>query len=577
MNRRRSLQILFHLALSSLPRFRLLLSANTGKGDEYLPNYVDFASQAGLTTRTVLVGDERKDFLLSTTGGGIALFDYDSDGWLDIFIVNSWGLRGFPRGEEPTNHLYRNNRDGTFTDVTAKANLVRSGWGQGVCVGDYNNDGFLDLFVTYYGKNVLYRNNGDGTFTDVTRESGLLQIENHWNSGAAFLDYDRDGYLDLFVSNYVAYESGLALYDSDPSLVGTQSPVLYGPAGLQGSKNILYHNNGDGRFTDVSKAAGIAKPEPTYGFTPCVADYDNDGWLDIYVANDSTPSLLFKNNRNGTFAEIGLLAGVAVDENGGLQGGMGVDTGDYDGDSFLDIIKTNFSDQTTSLYHNQGNGFFTDRTVQAGLSGQTSSVKWGTAFLDFDNDGQLDLLMVTGAIYPPRLRTGLAKPKEDEGKTILYRNFGNGRFQDISERGGSGLLLPRCSRGAAFGDIFHSGQIDVAINNLNDAPTLLRNQSPSPNSWLLVRLVGTRTNRAAIGSRVIVEAEGRRQIQEVRSGGSFCSQSDLRLHFGLGRAREATRLTIKWLGGGQEILERVPANRLVVIQEGKGIVGQEKF
>ena len=544
---------------------------------EYLPNYVDVASQAGLTAKTVLAGHESKDFLLSTTGGGIALFDYDNDGWLDIFIVNSWGLRGFAKGEEPTNHLYRNNRDGTFTDVTAKANLVRSGWGQGVCVGDYNNDGVMDLFVTYYGKNVLYRNNGDGTFTDVTHETGLLQLEDHWNSGAAFLDYDRDGYLDLFVSNYVAYESGLALYESDPALVGVQSPVLHGPAGLQGSKNILYHNNGDGTFTDVTKSAGISKPEPTYGFTPCVADYDNDGWLDIYVANDSTPSLLFKNNHNGTFAEIGLLAGVAVDENGSSQGGMGVDAGDYDGDGLLDITKTNFSDQTTSLYHNQGNGFFTDRTFQAGLSGQTSSVKWGTSFFDFDNDGQLDLLMVAGAIYPPGLSGSRAKPKEDEGKKILYHNLGNGRFQDISEHGGPGLLLPRCSRGAAFGDIFRTGQIDIAINNLNDGPTLLRNQSPSPNAWLLVRLVGTRTNRAAIGSRVLVESEGRRQIQEVRSGGSFCSQSDLRLHFGLGRAREATRVTVKWLGGGQEIVEHVPADRLVVIQEGKGIVGQGKF
>jgi len=574
MHRRQCLRAFFQLGLFSLSPFLSPFAAKIGKEDEYFPNYVDFASQAGLTTRTVLTGHESKDFLLSTTGGGIALFDYDNDGWLDIFIVNSWGLSRFPKGEEPTNHLYRNNRDGTFTDVTAKANLVRSGWGQGVCVGDYNNDGLMDLFVTYYGKNVLYRNNGDGTFTDVTRESGLLQVEDHWNSGAAFLDYDRDGYLDLFVSNYVAYEAGLALYDSDPSLVGVQSPVLYGPKGLEGSKNILYHNNGDGSFTDVSRAAGIAKPERTYGFTPCVADYDNDGWLDIYVANDSTPSLLFKNNRNGTFTEIGLLAGVAVDENGSSQGGMGVDAGDYDGDGFLDIIKTNFSDQTTSLYHNQGNGFFTDRTFQAGLSGQTSSVKWGTAFLDFDNDGQLDLLMVTGAIYPPRLSAGHANPKEDEGKKILYRNLGNGRFQDISDRGGPGLLLPRCSRGAAFGDIFHTGQIDVAINNLNDVPTLLRNQSASPNSWMLVRLVGTRTNRAAIGSRVIVEAEGRRQIQEVRSGGSFCSQSDLRLHFGLGRAREATRVQVKWLGGGQEIVEHVPVDRLVVIHEGKGIVSQ---
>jgi enediyne biosynthesis protein E4 len=535
------------------------------------------ARQAGLTARTVLGGHASKDFLLSTTGGGIALFDYDNDGWLDIFVVNSWGLNGFPKGEEPTNHLYRNNHDGTFTDVTSQAHLMRSGWGQGVCVGDYNNDGFMDLFVTYYGKNALYRNNGDGTFTDVTRQSGLFQPEDRWNSGAAFLDYDRNGYLDLFVSNYVSYDSGLVVYDSDPSLLGVQSPVLHGPAGLQGSKNILYRNNGDGTFTDVSKPAGIANPEPTYGFTPCVADYENDGWPDIYVADDSTPSLFFKNNRNGTFTEVGLLAGVAVDENGSSQGGMGVDTGDYDGDGFLDIIKTNFSDQTTSLYHNQGNGFFTDRTFQAGLTGQTSSVKWGTAFLDLDNDGRLDVFIATGSIYPPGLGGRHPNAKEDEGKKILYRNLGNGRFQDISEHSGPGLLLPRCSRGAAFGDIFHTGQVDVAINNLNEVPTLLRNQSPSPNSWLLVRLVGTRTNRAAIGSRVIVEAEGRRQIQEVRSGGSFCSQSDLRLHFGLRRAREATRVTIKWLGGGQEMLEHVPANRLIVIQEGRGIIDQKKF
>jgi hypothetical protein len=411
----------------------------------------------------------------------------------------------------------------------------------------------------------------------VTGESGLLQAEDHWNSGAAFLDYDRDGHIDLIVSNYVGYKSGLSLYDSDPSLVGVQSPVLHGPAGLEGSRNILYHNNGDGTFTDVSKSSGIAAPEGTYGFTPCVADYDNDGWPDIYVANDSTPSLLFKNNRNGTFTEVGLLAGVAVDENGGLQGGMGVDAGDYDGDGLLDIVKTNFSDQTTSLYHNRGNAFFTDRTFQSGLSRQTSSVKWGTSFIDFDNDGQLDLFIVSGAIYPPGLNETRPRPKGEDGKKILYRNMGNGRFEDISEQGGAGLLLSRCSRGAAFGDIFNTGQVDIVINNLNDFPSLLRNRSPSTNSWLLVRLVGTRTNRAAIGSKVSVEAEGRQQIREVRSGGSFCSQSDLRLLFGLGGAHEASRVTVKWLGGGQEILERVPANRLVVIQEGKGIVGQEKF
>jgi len=577
VNRRKHLQVLLRLGLYSLPPFSSVLCAQAVKEDKYFPNYIDVANQAGLTAKTVIGGHKSKDFLVSTTGGGIALFDFDNDGWLDIFIVNGWGLNGFPKGEEPTNQLYKNNRDGTFSNLTAKANLVRSGWGQGVCVGDYNNDGFMDLFVTYYGKNVLYRNNGDGTFTDVTRESGLLQPGDHWNSGAAFLDYDRDGHLDLIVSNYVGYDSGLALYESDPSL-GVKSPVLNGPAGLEGSKNILYHNNGDGTFTDVSKASGIARSEPTYGFTPCVADYDDDGWPDIYVANDTTPSLLFKNNHNGTFTEVGLLAGVAVDENGGMQSGMGVDAGDYDGDGLLDIVKTNFSDQTTSLYHNRGSGFFTDRTFQAGLSRETSSVKWGTAFVDFDNDGQLDIFIVTGGIYPPDLGGNRPTPKESKGKRILYRNLGNGHFEDISMRGGAGLLTPvRCSRGAAFGDIFRTGQVDVVINNLNDAPLLLRNQSPSPNSWLLVRLVGTHTNRAAIGSRVIVETEGRRQVQEVRSGGSFCSQSDLRLHFGLGRSREATRLIVKWLGGGQEVFEHLPADRLIVIQEGKGIVGQEKF
>ncbi len=577
VNRRRCLQALFQTALFSLSPFRLLSTSKPGKEDSYVPNYVDVASKAGLTAKTVIGGHASKDFLLSTTGGGIALWDYDNDGWLDIFIVNGWGLRDFPKGEEPTNHLYRNNRDGTFTDVTARANLLRSGWGQGVCVGDYNNDGFLDLFVTYYGKNVLYRNNGDGTFTDVTRESGLLSPKDHWNSGAAFVDYDHDGHLDLFVSNYVAHEAGLVLYDSDPSLVGVQSPVLYGPKGLQGSRNILYHNNGDDTFTDVSQAAGILGPPPAYGFTPCVADFDNDGWPDIYVANDSTPSLLFKNNRDGTFTETGLLAGVAVDENGSTQGGMGVDAGDYDGDGLLDIIKTNFSDQTTSLYHNKGKGFFRDRTFPAGLSGRTSSVKWGTAFFDFDNEGHPDILIVSGPIYPPSLNPARAQPKEEDGQMILYRNLGNGRFQDISEHAGPGLLLPRCSRGAAFGDIFHTGQIDIAVNNLNGYPTLLRNQSPSPNSWLLIKLVGTRANRAAIGSRAIVESNGRQQIREVRSGGSFCSQSDLRLHFGLGHIQEASRVTIQWLGGTQEVLEHVPANRLLVVQEGKGIVSQEKF
>jgi enediyne biosynthesis protein E4 len=541
----------------------------------YFPRYVDVAKQAGLVAKTVLVGHENKDFLLSTTGAGIALIDYDNDGWLDIFVVNGWGLTEFPKGEEPTNHLYRNNRDGTFTDVTDKSGLVRHGWGQGVCVGDYDNDGNLDLFVTYFGKNVLYHNNGNGTFTDVTREAGLLQAEERWNTGAAFLDYNRDGHLDLFVSNYVDHQYGLTLYDSNPALVGQQSPVLYGVAGLKGTKNFLYRNNGDGTFTDVSNAAGITKADATFGFTPCVGDYDNDGWPDIYVADDSTPSLLFLNNRDGTFRESGMLAGVAYDANGRTQGGMGADAVDYDGDGQLDIIKTNFSDEMPSLYHNEGKGFFTDVTVPAGLAGETTSVKWGTGFFDVDDDGRPDILIVSGSIYAPGTGTHHKLPKTDD-KLILLRNLDGSRFANISGQAGPAFAESRCSRGAAFGDIFNTGRIDIVINNLNDHPSLLRNQSPPQDSWLLVKLIGTKTNRAAIGSRVTVDANNRRQAQEVRSGGSFCSQNDLRLHFGLGPAKDA-RVQVRWLGGAEEILDHVPANRLVVIQEGKGIVSQEAF
>jgi enediyne biosynthesis protein E4 len=575
MNRRRWLQSAATAALGYVLRPLPAAALLSPSKSEYFPRYADVAKEAGLLVKTIVVGHENKDFLLSTTGGGIALFDYDNDGWLDLFVVNGWGLKDFPKGQEPTNHLYKNNRNGTFTDVTEKAGLVRHGWGQGVCVGDYDDDGNLDLFVTYYGKNVLYHNNGNGTFSDVTRECGLLQPEDHWNTGAAFVDYNRDGHLDLFVSNYVAYEHGLTLYESNPALVGQQSPILYGVAGLKGTSNVLYRNNGNGTFTDVTKAAGIDKAVPTYGFTPCVGDYDNDGWPDIYVADDSTPSLLFMNNHDGTFRETGVLAGVAYDANGHAQGGMGADSVDYDGDGLLDLVKTNFSDEIPSLFHNEGKGFFTDVTIPAGLGGETSSVKWGTAFLDVDDDGRPDVLIVSGFIYPPGSGLQHQLPKTDS-KLILFRNVDGSRFANISDRSGPAFADSRCSRGLACGDIFNTGRLDLAINNLNDYPSLLRNQSPPPNSWLLVKLIGTKTNRAAIGSRVMVESENRRQMQEVRSGGSFCSQNDLRLHFGLGAAKDA-RLRIRWLGGTEETLEHVSANRLIVVQEGKGVIAQESF
>jgi hypothetical protein len=574
LNRRQWLRNLAAAGAGSLLRPFAVPGFAAAPPAPYFPRYVDVGKEAGLLAKTVLVGHENKDFLLSTTGGGIAVFDYDNDGWLDIFVVNGWGLKDFPKGEEPSNHLYHNNRNGTFTDVTEKAALVRHGWGQGVCVGDYDNDGNLDLFVTYFGSNVLYHNNGNGTFTDVTRESGLLQAEEHWNTGAAFVDYNRDGHLDLFVSNYVDHQYGLLLYDSNPALMGQQSPVLYGVAGLKGTKNLLYRNDGNGKFTDVSEEAGIRKAEPTFGFTPCVGDYDNDGWPDIYVADDSTPSLLFMNNRDGTFRESGMLAGVAYDANGRTQGGMGADSVDYDGDGMLDLVKTNFSDEMPSLYHNEGKGFFTDVTVPSGLAGETTSVKWGTGFIDFDDDGHPDLVIASGSIYSPGTGTHHVLPKTDS-RLILMRNV-DGRFVNVSDQAGPAFSASRCSRGAAFGDIFNTGRIDVVLNNLNDYPSLLRNQSPPANGWLLVRLIGTKTNRAAIGSRVTLEANGRRQVQEVRSGGSFCSQNDLRLHFGLGAAKDA-RVLVRWLGGAEESFEHVVANRLVVIEEGKGIASQESF
>jgi len=510
-----------------------------------------------------------------TMAGGVAVFDYNNDGKLDIFFTNGADIKTLHKtSAKYSNRLFENDGQGHFTDVTEKAGLAGTGYDVGVAIGDYDNDGNLDLFVTYFGANVLYHNNGNGTFTDVTREVGLIQPEERWNTGAAFVDYNRDGHLDLFVSNYVDHQYGLLLYDSNPALMGQQSPVLYGVAGLKGTNNFLYRNNGNGTFTDVSEAAGIHKAEPTFGFTPCVGDYDNDGWPDIYVADDSTPSLLFMNNRDGTFRESGMLAGVAYDANGRTQGGMGADSVDYDGDGLLDIVKTNFSDEMPSLYHNDGRGFFADVTVPAGLAGETGSVKWGTGFIDFDDDGRPDLVIASGSIYSPGTGTHHQLPKTDS-KLIVMRNVDGSRFVNISDQSGPALAESRCSRGAAFGDIFNTGRIDIVLNNLNDYPSLLRNQSPPSNSWLLVKLVGTKTNRAAIGSRVMVESGSRRQVQEVRSGGSFCSQNDLRLHFGLGLAKEA-RVQVRWLGGPEETFH-VPANRIIVIKEGKGIISQEAF
>ena len=498
----------------------------------HFPHFIDIAQRAGINAKTIIGGETRKPFILESTGGGVALLDYDNDDWLDIFLVNGSRLEGFPPGAEPTNHLYRNNRDGTFTDVTREAGLVRHGWGQGVCAGDYNNDDNIDLFVTYYGQSVLYRNNGNGTFSDVTEKAGLVSRDNRYTTGPAFVDYDRDGKLDLFVTCYTAYDEA---HRHDPeheeSCKWRGLKVFCGPRGLKGAQCFLYRNNGDDTFTDISERAGIHKTGLVYGFTPLVFDYDNDGWPDIYVACDSSRSLLFQNQKDGTFREVGVLAGVAYNEDGREQAGMGVAAADYDGDGWLDIVKTNFADDTTTLYRNQRDGSFEDATFAGRLGGNTTFLGWGTGFLDFDDDGGPDIFIANGHVYP-EVDKQLVDSRYAQRK-ILYRNCRNGTFEDISQCSGPAMLVPKVSRSVAFGDLFNSGQVDIVINNMNDTPTVLHDSTPHTNHSLGLQLVGETSNRNAIGARVTLQVGDHRTIEEVRSGSSFCSHNDLRLHFGL--------------------------------------------
>jgi hypothetical protein len=549
---------------------------------------IDVAAQAGLSHAINICGGiDTKRYLLEEFGCGVAFFDYDNDGWQDIFLVNATRLEGDPNGPEPSNFLFHNNRDGTFTDVTKKAGLVRSGWGQGVCIGDYDNDGFDDLFVTYWGQNVLYHNNGDGTFTDVTAKAGLLQTgaRPRWNIGCCFVDYDRDGNLDLFISDYVNFDFQVSPLPGANKLCTFYGvPVGCGPQGWAGGTNILYHNRGDGTFEDVSERSGVTTPrgpdDPvtvsdnwipvgSYGMGTVAADFDNDGWPDIYVSCDEAPSLLYHNNHDGTFTEIGVAAGCAVSENGSTQGGMGVAVADYDGDGWLDILKPNFSDETVSLYHNNGNGTFYDAVFRAGLAGSTRSIGWGPGFVDFDNDGWRDIFISTGHVYPEiaarKLHITYAEPK------ILYRNLGNGRFEDVSAQAGPGVTQPKVSRGCAFGDFDNDGDVDVVVNNMNEAPSLLRNDCKTMNNWLKVKCIGTKSNRSAIGARVRVVTGQHAQIEEVMSGSSYVSQNDFRLHFGLGQAARVDRLEVRWPSGLVERFSNLEVNQLVVVEEGSGI------
>jgi len=543
--------------------------------------FLNVARESGLNAKTIYGGEHKNKFLLETTGCGVAFYDYDNDGWLDIFLVNGTRLEGFPTGSEPTSHLFRNNRDGTFTDVTLKAGVAHSGWGQGVCVGDYDNDGWDDLFVTYFGKNVLYHNNGDGTFTDVSQKAGVAGKGTRWNTGCAFVDYDRDGHLDLFVANYIDLDLATApVPESGPCLYKSVM-VACGPPGLKGGKNILYRNNGDGTFTDVSEAAGILRANGTYGLGVLTADLDNDGWPDIYVANDSTASALYQNEKNGKFEDTAIEAGCALSPDGKPQAGMGISAADYDLDGNLDLLKTNFAGDTPSLYHNVGGGNFEDATFTAGLGAHTQYLGWGCGFFDVDNDGWPDILICNGHVYPEvdQLKTEAGYPQ----RKLLYHNLRNGHFADVSLQVGPGISEPSASRGAAFGDFDNDGDIDVVVNTVNDYPQLLRCDSKLDNNWIKIRTIGTRSNRSGIGARLVCvthppgESKPHQQIDEVRSGGGYFSQNDLRIHFGLGKAEKVEVLEIHWPSGQVDTLKDVKANQLIFVKEGAGITRTMQF
>jgi len=532
--------------------------------------FTDVAQQAGLTMRNVFGGVDSKKYIIETTGTGIAIFDYDNDGWPDIFVVNGTQLQGFPSRNAPTNHLYRNNHDGTFADITERARLSHTGWGQGVCVGDYDNDGWEDLYVTYYGKNILYHNDGDGAFTDVTDKAAVGGAGRTWGTGCAFVDYDRDGRLDLMLANYVNFDLSNAPAPGDrPSCLWKGVPVMCGPQGLPGAKNILYHNRGNGSFEDVTAKARIDQTTGHYAFSITTLDFDDDGWPDIFVACDSTASILYHNNRDGTFTDVAITAGAAFNEDGRAQAGMGSTAADYNGDGKLDIFKTNFSDDTATLYRNNGDGTFDDVTYAAALGLNTQYLGWGTMFLDFDNDGWPDLLLVNGHVYPEVDSQHLGSSFEEP--RILYHNNGDGKFTDISATAGPGITHAVSSRGLAIGDLWNDGHISAVVSNMNAPPSLLLNQARTTNHWVAIRAVGSKSNRDGIGARIRVKAGARTYIDEVRSGSSFISNNDIRVHFGLGAATKVDWIEVRWPSGILERFENVPIDSIKTLKEGSGL------
>lgn len=548
---------------------RLFVASQTSE-KPFPVTFTDIASQSGIKDSTIYGGINSKKYIIETNGCGVAFFDYDNDGWMDIFVMNGSRLEGFSKGEEPTNHLYKNNKNGTFTDVTDKANLRRTGWGSGVAVGDYDNDGNEDLFLTYYGQNVLYRNRGNGSFEDVTQKAGFPIGNIRWGSGATFIDYDRDGDLDLFVANYLSFDVKTA---PEPGKGGNcfwkGIPVNCGPKGLPFDTNLFYRNNGNGTFTDISKESGIAKVTGRYSMTAIVTDYNNDGWQDIYIACDSTSSTMYRNNKDGTFTDVSLESGTAYNEDGNAQAGMGVTIGDFDNDGLPDIFKTHFADDLPILYKNSGKDFFDDASRMAGFD-HTRYVQWGTGFADFDNDGWQDILTVTGNVYPEVEK--FFKEYPHRSPRLLYQNLGSGRFKDVSVLSGTGISEPKSSRGSAYGDFDNDGDIDALVMNMNEPPLLLRNDLKSENNWLKIKLIGMKSNLSAIGSRVVIKFGTQKQMQEITSQTSYYSHNDMRLHFGLGKEKQVESIEIRWASGDIETIKNISANQIVTVKEGSGII-----
>ena len=534
----------------------------------FTAQFTDIAKQAGLVHPVIYGGIDRKDYILEADGCGCAFFDFDNDGWMDIFVLTGTRLEGSPEGN--SNRLYKNNRDGTFTDVTHKSGLQGAGWANAVCVGDYNNDGFEDLYCTYFGQNKLYRNNGDGSFTDVTKQAGLFDQSVRWGAGCSFLDYNRDGNLDLFVSNYLHFEfARVPKPGAEVSCNWKGLPVNCGPRGLPPASHSLYRNNGDGTFTDVSRKAGISELRESYGMTVVSADFDEDGWPDIFVACDSTPSLLLMNNHDGTFREEGVSRGVALSDDGSEQAGMGVGAGDYNLDGHLDLFKTHFSDDTCGLYRNDGKANFEDVTLAARIGVETRFTGWGAGIVDLDNDGVPELFMVTGSVYPEVE----AKLPQYPYRTprVIFRSDGKGVFEELIGQAGPGIAAAHSSRGCAFGDFDNDGDLDILVVNLNEPPSLLRNDLHGHPNWLKLKLVGTKSNRSAIGTRVVLRYGTRTQTQSVLSQSSYYSANDPRLHFGLG-VEKAADIEIYWPGGLKQQLKSIAANQLVTVKEGSGII-----